>query len=82
MTGEWRKSRHSNPSGNCVEVAVVTTDLGDGLGALRDRYPGWLLWRGKHTRSFWAMDRVGGGYLLSADTGADLEAKLRTHETT
>jgi len=33
----WRKSRHSNPSGNCVEVA----DLPDGSIALRNsRDPG------------------------------------------
>ena len=23
MTGEWRKSSYSNPSGNCVETAAV-----------------------------------------------------------
>jgi hypothetical protein len=32
----WRKSRHSNPSGNCVEVA----ELLDGAIAIRNsRYP-------------------------------------------
>jgi hypothetical protein len=32
----WRKSRHSNPSGNCVEVA----ELRDGAVAIRNsRYP-------------------------------------------
>jgi hypothetical protein len=32
----WRKSRHSNPSGNCVEVA----GLADGIVAIRNsRYP-------------------------------------------
>jgi Domain of unknown function (DUF397) len=32
----WRKSRHSNPSGNCVEVA----ELPDGTVAIRNsRYP-------------------------------------------
>jgi hypothetical protein len=32
----WRKSRHSNPSGNCVEVA----ELPDGAIAIRNsRYP-------------------------------------------
>ncbi len=32
----WRKSRHSNPSGNCVEVA----GLPDGAVAIRNsRYP-------------------------------------------
>jgi len=32
----WRKSRHSNPSGNCVEVA----ELPDGAVAIRNsRYP-------------------------------------------
>lgn len=32
----WRKSRHSNPSGNCVEVA----ELADGRIAVRNsRYP-------------------------------------------
>lgn len=32
----WRKSRHSNPSGNCVEIAV----LPDGRVALRNsRHP-------------------------------------------
>ncbi|HEY8454335.1 MAG TPA: DUF397 domain-containing protein [Actinopolymorphaceae bacterium] len=28
----WRKSRHSNPSGNCVEVAA----LGNGMIAMRN----------------------------------------------
>jgi hypothetical protein len=33
----WRKSQHSNPSGNCVEVA----GLSDGAVAIRNsRYPG------------------------------------------
>jgi len=32
----WRKSRHSNPSGNCVEIA----ELPDGAVAIRNsRYP-------------------------------------------
>lgn len=32
----WRKSRHSNPSGNCVELAELT----DGAIAIRNsRYP-------------------------------------------
>jgi hypothetical protein len=32
----WRKSRHSNPSGNCVEIA----ELSDGAIAIRNsRYP-------------------------------------------
>jgi Domain of unknown function (DUF397) len=32
----WRKSRHSNPSGNCVEIA----ELPDGAIAIRNsRYP-------------------------------------------
>jgi hypothetical protein len=32
----WRKSRHSNPSGNCVEIA----ELPDGSVAIRNsRYP-------------------------------------------
>ena len=32
----WRKSRHSNPSGNCVEIA----ELPDGTVAIRNsRYP-------------------------------------------
>jgi hypothetical protein len=33
---EWRKSRHSNPSGNCVEIA----ELPDGAIAIRNsRFP-------------------------------------------
>ncbi|MEU8176381.1 DUF397 domain-containing protein [Microbispora hainanensis] len=33
---DWRKSRHSNPSGNCVEVAA----LSDGRVAVRNsRHP-------------------------------------------
>jgi hypothetical protein len=33
----WRKSSHSNPNGNCVEL----TELGDGKIAVRNsRYPG------------------------------------------
>jgi Domain of unknown function (DUF397) len=32
----WRKSHHSNPSGNCVEIA----ELPDGVVAIRNsRYP-------------------------------------------
>ncbi len=32
----WRKSRHSNPSGNCVEIAEI-----DGAVAIRNsRFPG------------------------------------------
>ncbi len=35
----WRKSRYSNPSGNCVELA----ELADGRIAVRNsRYPGGL----------------------------------------
>lgn len=35
----WRKSQHSNPSGNCVEVAGLT----DGTVAIRNsRYPAGL----------------------------------------
>jgi Domain of unknown function (DUF397) len=38
LTGAyWRKSRHSNPSGNCVEIA----ELPDGAVAIRNsRFPG------------------------------------------
>ncbi len=33
LTGaSWRKSRHSNPSGNCVEIA----ELADGAVAIRN----------------------------------------------
>lgn len=32
----WRKSLASNPSGNCVEIAVVTTDR---VGVRNSRHP-------------------------------------------
>jgi hypothetical protein len=35
-SADWRKSRHSNPSGNCVEIA----ELPDGAIAIRNsRFP-------------------------------------------
>ena len=32
----WRKSRHSNPSGSCVELAVLP---GGGIAVRNSRYP-------------------------------------------
>lgn len=33
---QWRKSRHSNPSGNCVEIAVLATER---IGVRNSRNP-------------------------------------------
>jgi Domain of unknown function (DUF397) len=74
MTGDWRKSSYSNPSGNCVEIAVVTARPGDGLDDLRAAFPGWTFWRGEHTRSYWAMPPR--GQLISADSPEHLAAKI------
>jgi Domain of unknown function (DUF397) len=67
----WRKSSRSNPSGNCVEVQVITSRFGDGLGPLRVACPGWTFWRGEHTRSLWAMPPAGGP-LIDAETVVEL----------
>jgi hypothetical protein len=73
MTGDygWRKSAYSNPSGNCVEVQIVTAARGDGLDHLRAACPGWSFWRGEHTRSYWAMP-PGGDELIDAETAEEL----------
>ena len=75
MSGGWIKSSYSNPSGNCVEIQVVTAAPDDGLGHLRESCPGWTFWRGTHTGSFWAMP-PGGGSLISAETIEDLKARI------
>jgi hypothetical protein len=75
MTGDWRKSSYSNPSGNCVEIAVVTAAPGDGLDHLRAAFPGWTFWHGKQTRSYWAMPPRSGD-LISADSAAGLAKRI------
>jgi hypothetical protein len=80
MTGDWRKASYSNPSGNCVEVAVLTAEPGDGLDDLRAAHPGWTFWRGEHTGSYWAMPPRG-DHLLTADSAADLAAQVAKEDT-
>jgi Domain of unknown function (DUF397) len=80
MTSGWRKASYSNPSGNCVEVQVVSAAPGDGLDGLRAAHPGWTFWRGEHTRSYWAMPPAGGN-LLSATTTAELGVIVRAAAT-
>jgi hypothetical protein len=80
MTGDWRKSSYSNPSGNCVEVQVMSAAPGDGLDGLRAAHPGWTFWRGQHTLSYWAMPPAGGN-LLSAESVADLARQVEDAET-
>jgi uncharacterized protein DUF397 len=75
MTGGWRKSSYSNPSGNCVEVMVATAAPGDGLDGLRAAYPGFTFWRGEHTRAYWAMPPRD-GELIGADSTAALAERL------
>ena len=67
----WRKATYSNPSGNCVEVQIITGRAGDGLDTLRTACPGWTFWRGEHTRSLWAMN-PSGDFLLNAENVAAL----------
>jgi hypothetical protein len=37
------------------------------LAALRERYPGWSIWKGAHTGSWWAMPPQPHNVLINAD---------------
>jgi hypothetical protein len=70
MTGGWRKSSYSNPSGNCVEVQVftrpeATASIPCGRCTLAGPSGG-----GKHTHTYWAMPPDGD--LIDAETPEEL----------
>jgi hypothetical protein len=75
MSGDgWHKSSRSNPSGNYVEIQVITSRRGDGLDHLRAAVPGWTFWRGEHTQSLWAMPPD--GPLIERETVVELARAL------
>ncbi len=49
--------------------------MSDGLGGLREAFPGAVIWKGEHTGTVWAMLPQGGD-LVNADTAEGMEAKL------
>jgi hypothetical protein len=59
LTGvEWKKSRHSNPSGNCVEMALLP---GGAVAVRNSRHPEGpaLVYTGDEVRAFLAGVRDG-----------------------
>ncbi|MEV0025181.1 DUF397 domain-containing protein [Streptomyces atroolivaceus] len=66
LTGvEWRKSHHSNPSGNCVEMALLP---GGAVAVRNSRYPEGpaLVYTADEVRAFLAGVRDGDFDSMSA----------------
>jgi Domain of unknown function (DUF397) len=68
----WRKSSHSNPSGNCVEIFM--TDPVHDLDAVRRQYPDWRLYENEDG-SLTAV-RIGDHLVATAQTAIGLMTRM------